>query len=360
MIQYKQGEFSSRQWGSWRVDAVGDHCIKKTIIVNPGQKISLQSHKHRTEKWEIIEGTAEVTLDGKTALLSIGQSVEIPCGSIHRLGNPGAEILKVIEIQSGEILDENDIIRYEDMYGRETIKDIVFVADLDGTLAPARLPMTTEFTEFFEDFIANHAFYIVSGSDYKKICEQMPERIVKKVKGVFASMGNEYYENGNLIYKNDFQFDPDLFELLEKYRNSTRYPNVLRPNYIEKRCGMLNFSVLGRDCTYQERTEYKQWDEVHHEREKIKKELQQKYPQYDVSIGGNISIDIVPHGFGKEQLAEKLRKIHPKQKIVFLGDRTYQGGNDYSLAQALKKLENAEVVAVRNPDDSLVYLRKFN
>ncbi len=239
------------------------------------------------------------------------------------------------------------------------MNNIVFVADMDGTLTPARLPMTENFMRFFEKFIKSHLFYIVSGSDYKKICEQVPAYIVEQVSGVYASMGSELYEQGRLIYQYSFEPEQDLLDLLEKYRKNTKYNGTLYPNYIEKRCGMVNFSVLGRDCPYEERVAYTNWDNIYNERKSIRQELINLYPQYDISLGGNISIDIVPKGKGKEQIAEKLRQHYPDEKIIFIGDRTMEGGNDYSLAQALLKLGNSEVVQVNGPDDTLDYLGKY-
>lgn len=82
-----------------------------------------------------------------------------------------------------------------------------------------------------------------------------------------------------------------------------------------------------------------------------------KFPEYEISLGGKISLDIVTKGFGKEQIANKLRQTHPNDKIIFLGDRTQKGGNDYSLAQALLNMENTEVVAVNTPEDVLTFLK---
>lgn len=236
--------------------------------------------------------------------------------------------------------------------------DMVFIADMDGTLTPARLPMTEEFAKFLECFIEKRRFYIVSGSDYQKICEQVPQHLVEKI-GTFASMGNEFYAGGRLIYQRDFELSSDLMQRLEDYRKNTKYNGKLYPNYIEKRCGMVNFSILGRDCPQDARADYKKWDEIHRERETIRDELAEIYPEYDISVGGNISIDIVLQGLGKEQVARKIRNVYRDSKIVFIGDRTMPGGNDYSLAQELRKLGNAEVVQVEGPDETLYYLQKF-
>lgn len=351
---YKIGEQGNRPWGNWKVDEVGNGFIKKTIIVNVDGCLSLQSHKYRSEKWEIIEGTAEITIDKEISIVNAGSIVNVPLGAIHRLRNAGAEVLIVKETQMGKILDEADIIRYDDVYSRD--KNI-FVADMDGTLTPARLPMTEEFAKFFEKFISKHIFYIVSGSDLEKIKEQLPLNIINECAGIYCSMGNEFYLKNKLIYRNEFMPDNSLISKLELYRNNTKYKGKLYENYIEKRPGMINFSVLGRNCPQQARNEYKEWDNIHLERKKIAQELMNLYPNYDISVGGNISIDIVPHGFGKEQIAQKLRSKYEKEKIIFLGDRTENGGNDYSLAQELLKLGNAQIVPVNGPNDVLKFLK---
>jgi len=353
---YKLGEKGKRPWGWWRVDEVGDGFIKKTIAVNVGGCLSLQSHKYRAEKWEIVQGTAEVTVGDKVAIYSAGQKVEIPLSAIHRLKNAGTEQLLVKETQLGDILDENDIVRYDDVYNRNKM---IFVADMDGTLTPARLPMTPEFVKFFEKFIEKNAFFVVSGSDFQKVQEQMPSSIINKIAGLYCSMGNEFYLQDKLVYQNEFMPETSLLEKLEQYRKNTTYDGKLFDNYIEKRQGMINFSVLGRNCPQEARAAYKKWDEIHGERKKIAAELAVAYPNYDISVGGNISIDIVPHGFGKEQVATKLREKYPHEKIVFIGDRTEKGGNDYSLAQKLLEYGNAQVIAVNGPDDTLKFLKEI-
>ena len=107
-----------RPWGFYTVIAQGKGFITKIIHVNPGQKLSLQSHNHRSEHWVVLSGIALVKLDGKDYTLSPGHSVDIPVKAIHSLQNPYDEDLEIIEVQKGEILLEEDIIRYEDMYGR--------------------------------------------------------------------------------------------------------------------------------------------------------------------------------------------------------------------------------------------------
>ena len=107
-----------RPWGYYTVLAEGKGFLTKMIQVNPGQKLSVQSHNHRSEHWVVLEGMAKVLLEGKEHILSPGHSIDIDVKEIHSLQNPYSEVLKIIEVQKGDLLIEEDIVRYEDMYGR--------------------------------------------------------------------------------------------------------------------------------------------------------------------------------------------------------------------------------------------------
>ena len=107
-----------RPWGSYeRVDADEGFQVKR-IIVNPGQSLSLQSHRHRSEHWVVVRGRARVTLDDKVFFLEAGQSTYISAGTRHRLENPDDEPLFIVEVQCGSYLGEDDIKRFADDYGR--------------------------------------------------------------------------------------------------------------------------------------------------------------------------------------------------------------------------------------------------
>ena len=107
-----------RPWGSYdSIDA--DHGFQvKRIIVNPGASLSLQKHHHRAEHWIVVSGTAEVTCGERVFMVNKNESTYIPIGEKHRLSNPGKIPLQLIEIQSGDYLGEDDIVRFEDVYGR--------------------------------------------------------------------------------------------------------------------------------------------------------------------------------------------------------------------------------------------------
>lgn len=107
-----------RPWGSYEIIDRGERFQVKRITVNPGRKLSLQSHLHRAEHWVVVEGTARVTVGDETRLVETDQSVYIPLGAKHRLENPGVIPLRLIEVQSGAYLGEDDILRYEDDYRR--------------------------------------------------------------------------------------------------------------------------------------------------------------------------------------------------------------------------------------------------
>ena len=107
-----------RPWGNYDSLEAGERFQVKRIQVKPGASLSLQKHHHRAEHWIVVSGTAEVTCDDKVFLLSENQSTYIPLGSTHRLRNPGKLALELIEVQSGSYLGEDDIVRYDDVYGR--------------------------------------------------------------------------------------------------------------------------------------------------------------------------------------------------------------------------------------------------
>lgn len=107
-----------RPWGYYQTLDLGPRFQVKRILVDPGQKLSLQSHHHRAEHWVVVQGTAMVTRDAEEILLRENESIYLPLGCVHRLVNLGKIPLEIIEVQSGSYLGEDDIVRYEDIYRR--------------------------------------------------------------------------------------------------------------------------------------------------------------------------------------------------------------------------------------------------
>lgn len=232
----------------------------------------------------------------------------------------------------------------------------VYIFDMDGTITPAREHMTPDFAFHFLPWLKAHCAYLAAGSNYEKVTEQLSPDVVASFSGIYSSMGNVFHKKGQKIYRNDIKLNKEMLQYLERCRRNTEYEGNLFGNYLELRIGMLNFSVLGRNCPFSERAKYNEWDNIHHEREKIAKKMNELFPEYDTSLGGKISLDIVTRGCGKEQIAARMREAHPHDKLIFFGDRTDKGGNDYTLAEALRQMENTEIIAVNSPDDVLKYL----
>lgn len=110
---------TDRPWGWYKVIEEGDRFKVKQIQVNPSAKLSLQKHWHRSEHWVVVKGTALVTCGDTTFVLRENESTFIPSCTEHRLENPGKIPLLLVEVQSGEYVGEDDIVRLEDSYGRE-------------------------------------------------------------------------------------------------------------------------------------------------------------------------------------------------------------------------------------------------
>lgn len=107
-----------RPWGSYTLlEISGIHKIKN-ITVQPEQRLSLQLHYHRNESWVVVRGMAQVEIEGKQFFLKQGESTSIRAGEKHRLSNPGQIPLEIVEVQLGELVDESDIVRFDDDYGR--------------------------------------------------------------------------------------------------------------------------------------------------------------------------------------------------------------------------------------------------
>ena len=107
-----------RPWGWFESLILSEYFQVKRICVNPGASLSLQSHKFRSEHWIVVEGVAKVTIEDRVELVEAGQSVYVPQGAIHRMENPGARSMVLVEVQIGSYFGEDDIIRYEDVYAR--------------------------------------------------------------------------------------------------------------------------------------------------------------------------------------------------------------------------------------------------
>ena len=110
--------FQERPWGSYTILHADENCQVKKLVVNPGKRISLQSHQFRAEHWFIVSGQGTAELDGKEIEVGVGESINVPIGSKHRISSGDTEPLVFIEVQTGTSFSEEDIVRYQDDFGR--------------------------------------------------------------------------------------------------------------------------------------------------------------------------------------------------------------------------------------------------
>ena len=213
----------------------------------------------------------------------------------------------------------------------------IFMFDIDGTLTPSRLMMTKEFAKFFDKWSNENKYYLVTGSDLNKTKEQLPIAYIDRAKAIFTCCGNQMWRNNKLIYNNKFELTSKLKNTLEVILMSNQYPHRYG-NHIEDRGSMVNFSIVGRNCTQEQREHFFKWDNEKDERKKISAFIKHKFKDLDAVIGGQISIDIYPKGMDKSQIIEHIEDIEEKycpDKYIFIGDRTMEGGNDYPLAKLM-------------------------
>jgi mannose-6-phosphate isomerase len=118
-------ETTERPWGQYTILEQGPTYKIKKVEVHPQQRLSLQKHLHRSEHWIVVSGTARVTCGNQDLLLRVNESTYVPMGTEHRLENPGHIPLVLIEVQNGEYLEEDDIVRFDDDYGRDVDPVIV-------------------------------------------------------------------------------------------------------------------------------------------------------------------------------------------------------------------------------------------
>ena len=224
----------------------------------------------------------------------------------------------------------------------------IYIFDMDGTLTPSRREMTTDFEEFFSMWANTHTFFLVSGSNLEKIKEQVPQYILDLSEGVFTCGGNQLWLNGELSYNHEFKPSDDLLSFLKEQLEKSKYP-LRAGNHIEDRGSMLNFSVIGRDCSLEERLDYFQYDVKTQERAIIANEIINRWANIDAVIGGQISIDITPKGMNKSQVLNEVKKFYADEEYIFIGDRTMEGGNDYPLAKIMHDTENCSVYQAGQP-----------
>lgn len=233
------------------------------------------------------------------------------------------------------------------------MKQKIYLFDIDGTLTLPRQKISDDFETFFNTWIMGKQVFLVTGSDLKKVKEQLTERILKNVSGIFCCMANELYINEKLEYSNKLDLPIELFEFLKEQVKNSKFPIKLNNNF-EFRTGMLNFSIPGRESNLELRQKYFEWDNENKERLKIVNYINKNFGDtIEARIGGQISIDIQNIGNNKSLSTKWIREKFEKENIdiIFFGDKTDVGGNDYDAAKDVLGYDGGKVIKVTDPND---------
>ena len=188
-----------------------------------------------------------------------------------------------------------------------------YLFDVDGTLTYPRQKMKDNHIVPFLSWMSDKGVFIVAGSDREKVLEQLPASILARCSGVFCCMGNELWDKDHLVYRNEWKPPIELVADLVNIYLDSPYPKAKRAlDYFEERSGMLNFTIVGRKATAEQRADYASWDTQEQERRDIVNILSNKYSDLDFKIGGQVSIDIQPKGANKAQASQWVRKYISK------------------------------------------------
>lgn len=216
------------------------------------------------------------------------------------------------------------------------MEKVTYCFDVDGTLTPSRSLIDEKFRREFLEFAKTHEVCLVTGSDYPKTLEQVGQEIIDSCKFVFNCCGNEVRIKGEIKNQSTWKPSGVLLLTLEHLKRKSGF-SVRTGKHIETRIGMLNFSVVGRNATKEQRAMYIGWDIATNEREEFAKEIRKLFPDIDCSIAGETGLDIYPRGKDKSQVREWI-----ENKLVFFGDRCDPGGNDYPLAKVADIVYNVK------------------
>ena len=241
----------------------------------------------------------------------------------------------------------------------QDLKPSIFVFDIDGTLTKPTQPMDEIIARWFRDWRRNEVVYFVTGSNWEKICYQLPPDVLLESAGIFASSGSQFFRGGQEILhlRRDWTPGEELIKYFESKLAHSKY-EYKAGNHLDDRIGMINFSVAGRNSTLEQRARYFEWDILTGERQAICREAEEKFPELQFHIGGQISIDCYPKGMGKGRAISTIIEWHPEARIVFIGDKLYPGGNDYPVIANMRVDDVA--IQTDGPEDTIKIIKSMN
>lgn len=222
---------------------------------------------------------------------------------------------------------------------------MIYLFDIDGTLTPPCQKIDPHFNDYFLEWSKSRKVVLITGSDSPKSIAQLGINTWNKFI-VYQCSGNQIYAYGILVYEEPILYDEALVNVLKTELDNCSFPYRCG-RHIEHRHGMINFSIVGRDCTLEQRHEFFTWDENTKTRQALCVKLQSLFPDYDIHIGGQISVDIYRKGKSKGQVVNYLSV---NDEVIFIGDKTKPGGNDYAISSLLP---NSHVYTVKSWRDTM-------
>mgnify|MGYP001285281446 CR=1 FL=1 len=207
-----------------------------------------------------------------------------------------------------------------------------FIFDVDGTLTPSRGIIDSEFHDWFLSFTHNNKCWLVTGSDYPKTLEQLGKDICESVVTSYNCNGNDTWFKGKRVNSSSWVLPEDAHHWLAEQLTFSGFP-LRTGNHFEHRPGMVNYSIVGRNATKEQREQYVTWDKDKDERNYIAHNFNLLFKGITATVGGETGIDIAPTGKDKSQI---LCDFNKDDNIYFFGDRMDKDGNDYPLAQLVK------------------------
>ena len=219
-----------------------------------------------------------------------------------------------------------------------------FIFDVDGTLTPSRGVIDPQFKAFFNSFCLMNNVYLVTGSDKPKTVEQIGEDIYNKCKRVYQCSGSDVWQGSKHIKSVTWKPTMPVKAWLEDKLEESSF--LLRTGlHIEERQGMVNFSIVGRNATHEERAMYVKYDTAHNERNYIAELFNREFPTLIARPGGETGIDISPAGNDKSQI---IYDFDINDTLHFYGDRMDLQGNDYPLKKVLWERGNSSTHEVKD------------
>lgn len=209
-----------------------------------------------------------------------------------------------------------------------------FIFDVDGTITPSRKPIVPEFEEYFFEFASRNKVFLVTGSDRKKTLEQIGQRLYDTAQRVYQCSGNDVWEKDKNLRTSEIKIPCEMYSKFTQFLSESSFPIRTR-DHVDTRPGLVNFSIIGRNCTPEQRLEYVEYDRIFEERSSIAKDLRSEFEDYDIQIAGETGIDITIKGKNKAQIIED---FDASDELFFFGDRMDLEGNDYPLSEAIQNI----------------------